>query len=182
MNRSDEDRRIPVQETTGAIKEDSREWEDVPHDQDHEELWNRDGAENALLRLLEQEREDNRKQQELLEKQLFYTRIFTAAGLVIAMAVLIFSLAVLPRLTAALDQVSATLEQVSVTLEMACDSMEDLGEVTDHVNDLVDSSGQAVEKTMEKIDRMDIEKLNQAIDDLSKVVQPLAEFFGKFSR
>ena len=38
------------------------------------------------------------------------------------------------------------------------------------------------EEMFEKINSIDIESLNLAIDSLSKVVEPLAKFFGVFSR
>jgi hypothetical protein len=44
----------------------------------------------------------------------------------------------------------------------------------------VDSSSKAVEQTMDKVDQMDIESLNNAISDLNDVVAPMAEFFGRF--
>ena len=41
---------------------------------------------------------------------------------------------------------------------------------------------QSLEQTMEKLDSIDTEKLNQAIDDLSAVVEPLAKFFNVFQK
>ena len=41
----------------------------------------------------------------------------------------------------------------------------------------MDSSSKAVEQTMDKVDQMDIESLNNAISDLNDVVAPMAEFF-----
>ena len=59
-------------------------------------------------------------------------------------------------------------------------ALDDFGKVFDNVNSLVDSSSKAVEQTMDKVDQMDIESLNNAISDLNDVVAPMAEFFGRF--
>ena len=49
-------------------------------------------------------------------------------------------------------------------------------------NGLVWQSSEALSQATEKLNRMDIESLNSAIRDLGAVVEPLAEFFGKFKR
>lgn len=107
------------------------------------------------------------------EKQLLFTRIFAVSNCVLVLLFLVFVAGVLPRLTNALDKASETLVAVDGALE-------DFGEVFDNVNSLVDSSSKAVEQTMDKVEQMDIESLNEAISDLNDVVAPMAEFFGRF--
>ena len=49
----------------------------------------------------------------------------------------------------------------------------------EEVNGLVQTSQASLEQTMEKINSVDFETLNNAIQDLSKVVQPLAKLFAR---
>ena len=48
------------------------------------------------------------------------------------------------------------------------------------VDSLVSSSQAGLEETLEKVNSIDIEKLNEAIDGLAKVVEPLTKFFNVF--
>ena len=74
----------------------------------------------------------------------------------------------------------AALDKATESLVKVDGALDDFGKVFDNVNSLVDSSSKAVEQTMDKVDQMDIESLNNAISDLNDVVAPMAEFFGRF--
>ena len=115
----------------------------------------------------------NEEQTRLLKKQLVHMRIHTATGLILTAAFLFVIIRLLPGLTQALDQANAVLADAGAAIE-------DLQEVSQNVNELVDSGSLAVGQTMEKIEQMDIEQLNGAIADLNRVIEPLAEFFGRF--
>ncbi len=115
----------------------------------------------------------NEEQTRLLKKQLVHMRIHTATGLILTAAFLFVVIRLLPGLTQALDQANAVLAD-------AGEAIEDLQEVSQNVNELVDSGSLAIGQTMEKIEQMDIEQLNGAIADLNRVIEPLAEFFGRF--
>ena len=148
-------------------------WDDLPGDIQHESLWEAEGTELAVRQLMEQLKASEARQQSLMKKQLLFTRIFAVSNCVLVLLVLVFVAGVLPRLTNALDKASEKLVAVDGALE-------DFGEVFDNVNSLVDSSSKAVEQTMDKVEQMDIESLNEAISDLNDVVAPMAEFFGRF--
>lgn len=148
-------------------------WDDLPEDSRHESLWEAEGTELAVRQLMEQLKASEAKQQSLMKKQLLFTRIFAVSNCVLVLLLLVFVAGVLPRLTTALDKASETLVKVDGALE-------DFGEVFNNVNSLVDSSSKAVEQTMDKVEQMDIESLNEAISDLNDVVAPMAEFFGRF--
>ena len=121
--------------------------------------------------------------EKLLKKQLLFTRIFAVSNIVLVV------LKVVPGITFTMNRISDALTQATVTLEIAEDTLnqasealDDFDSVAGNVNELVDSSSVAVEQAMNKVNQMDIEKLNQAIADLSDVVEPLASFFNKFNR
>lgn len=157
-------------------------WDDLPHDSQHDELWEADGTELAVRQLMEQLKESDEKRTALQKKQLFFTRIFAVSNPGSGSACPPICGLCASRADRALDQASGTLEQASTALTMAEDALDELGDVADNVNSLVDSSSLAVEQTMKKVDQMDIESLNEAISDLNDVIAPLAEFFGKFRK
>ena len=67
-----------------------------------------------------------------------------------------------------LEEVTTELTQVEFT------------KMIDDVDELVSSSQQGLEQTLEKVNSIDIETLNEAIDGLAKVVEPLTKFFKVF--
>ena len=67
-----------------------------------------------------------------------------------------------------LEEVTAELTQVEFT-KMISD-----------VDELVISSQEGLEEALEKVNSIDLEKLNEAIDGLAKVVEPLSKFFKVF--
>ena len=52
--------------------------------------------------------------------------------------------------------------------------------MVNNVDGLVTTSQEGIEQAMEKINAIDIEALNQAIQDLSDVINPISTFFNKF--
>ena len=124
-----------------------------------------------VIGLLEELTEQNRQQTASLKKQLFVTRILAAAGCVLAAAVIAVFLLIVPP----------TLVEATDTLQTAQETLTDIQTLFDE-NGLVWQSSEALSQATEKLNRMDIESLNSAIRDLGAVVEPLAEFFGKFKR
>ena len=55
----------------------------------------------------------------------------------------------------------------------------DLDDMLDNVNSLVDTSEKSVQDTVKKIDDIDLDSLNKAINDLSTIIAPLAKLFRK---
>lgn len=54
-----------------------------------------------------------------------------------------------------------------------------LGQMVTDIDNLVTSSDQSVKEALRQINSVDIKTLNQAIQDLSNLISPLARFFGK---
>ena len=122
---------------------------------------------------MEEQNSASEEQTRLLKKQLFHMRIHTATSLILTAAPLFIIIRLLPGLTQALDQANEVLVSAGAAIE-------DFQEVSENVNELVNSGSLAIGQTMEKIDQMNIEQLNEAIADLNRVIEPLAEFFGRF--
>ena len=127
-----------------------------------------------VIGLLEELTEQNRQQTASLKKQLFVTRVLAAA--VIAVFLLI-----VPPMLQIISQGQETLVEATDTLQTAQETLTDIQTLFDE-NGLVWQSSEALSQATEKLNRMDIESLNSAIRDLGAVVEPLAEFFGKFKR
>ena len=122
---------------------------------------------------MEEQNSASEEQTRLLKKQLIHMRIHTVASLILTSAPLFVIIRLLPGLTQALDQANEVLVSAGAAIE-------DFQEVSENVNELVNSGSLAIGQTMEKIDQMNIEQLNEAIADLNRVIEPLAEFFGRF--
>lgn len=144
--------------------------------------------EEKLTGLLEEIKKGN-------DKQILYARmqcIFSVIAALCCLIVLIVGLKILPDLQTAVAQAETVLTNLeSVTTELA---KTDLGNMVENVDSLVKNvdsliqdvgklvhtSQDGVEQTMGKIDAIDFETLNKAIENLSKVIEPIAKFFNVF--
>ena len=76
-------------------------------------------------------------------------------------------------------QAETIMDNMEVVTQTLADA--DLGTMVENVNVLAAESQSVVSDAMEKLDTIDIDTLNKAIQDLSDVVEPLAKvskFFG----
>ena len=132
--------------------------------------------------------DQNQKMLELLErmeknsrKQVFFARVqfvLTAIALICCIVLLLSGMKILPQLQNTVQQtetVISNLESVTTALAQA-----DLANMVNNVDGLVTTSQEGIEQAMEKINAIDIEALNQAIQDLSDVINPISTFFNKF--
>ena len=122
-------------------------------------------------------------------KQLFYARIRTLTTLVIAFGVVVCIVVALPAVLNTVVKVNTLMEQVSDTVTLANTAVESVTEMSASISEMgtnmdtfISDNSQTVADVMKKIDAVDFEGLNSAIKDLGDVVEPLANFFGKFSR
>ena len=139
--------------------------------------------------------EHNQKMLEMMEemeknsrKQVMYARlqfIFAVVAAVCCAVLLFAGLKVLPQLQAAATQAEIVLNNLEeVTTDLA---KVDLGSMVENVDGLVSNvdalvgtSQIGIEETMEKLNKIDFDALNQAIEDLSDVIEPIAKFFKTF--
>lgn len=146
--------------------------------------------EQKLTELLEEIKKGN-------DKQILYARmqcIFSVVAALCCVIILIAGLKILPTLRTSVVQaetVLTNLEEVTTAL-----SNTDLGSMVENVDGLVtdvsgliqdvsklvDTSQVGVEQTMSKLNAIDFETLNKAIEDLAMVIEPLANFFSAFNR
>lgn len=134
-----------------------------------------------LVELLERMEQTNKK-------QVFYARLqflFTVMAALCCVVLLLSGMSVLPKLQETAVQAEAVLTNLeTVTTELANVDLNSMVQnvdalVTD-VDGLVGTSQVGVEQAMEKLNAIDFDALNEAIKDLSDVIDPIARFFNKY--
>lgn len=134
-----------------------------------------------LLELLENMEKANRRQVAYARLQF----IFSVVAALCCIVLLLAGMKVLPQLQKAVSQAETVLTNLeTVTTELAESDLsgmvENMDALVNNVDGLVGTSQAGVEQTMEKINAIDFEALNDAIKDLSDVIEPIAKFFNTF--
>ena len=117
------------------------------------------------LELLEEMKKINKK-------ALMHQRIMSA--LMVAFVVIVVSL--LPSVVSTLDTAKTTLRHMNE----AVTKMEDALTGVEELSTQAKAAMGGMEEAVDNINGIDMETLNQAIKDLSDVVEPMANFFGRF--
>ncbi len=127
-----------------------------------------------ILELLKQIEKSNRQQ----TRGTWLICVFALVAAVFCALAFLTIFNLLPQVNGLVEQAQTVLGNLEqTTAELANVDLE--GMVSD-VDTLVSSGQQSLEQTMEKLNTIDFEALNEAIADLSAVVEPLAKFFGAF--
>ena len=129
------------------------------------------------------------------EKQLKHARfqsLMAAVAAVCFVILVIAALVVAPRLmdvSRQLDTIATEVEGLMLQADTVMGNLEtvtgelaeaDLAGMIEGIDGLVSESQANLSGAFEKINSIDIEKLNLAIDSLAKVIEPLTKFFGIF--
>lgn len=134
-------------------------------------------SEKELQPLLKKLEESNERQAKYAKKQYRMSQI-TALASVLVLALVLYTTSVLiPRVNRLFDDVETVMDSVNVVASELEDAH--LGQMVTDIDNLVTSSDQSVKEALDQINSVDIETLNQAIQDLSNLIRPLARFFGK---
>lgn len=136
-----------------------------------------------MLELLQQMELNSRKQVRLGRIQC----LFSLAAAVFCAATLLTVLWALPQLLSVLPQVGAVLSQmqtVLTNLETATQQLSqiDLTSMVTGVDTLVTTAQQGLSETFGKLETIDFKTLNEAIEDLAAVVEPMSRFFKAFTQ
>ena len=136
-----------------------------------------------MLELLEEIKKGNTKQVLFARLQC----IFSIVAALCCVIILLLGLKILPEIRTSVTQAETVLSNLEdVTTELAKMDLGTMVENVDglvkNVDDLVTTSQRGVEQTMDKINAIDFETLNKAIEDLSEVIAPIANFFNGFRR
>ena len=139
--------------------------------------------------------EENRELLELLQKiektnrqQVKLTRLVCLFALVAALCcgctvALVYN--VLPQITNVVPQINSVVSQMQIVLgnletATAQLSVMDFTGMVNNVEALVTTAQESLEETMNKLNTVDFQTLNKAIDDLAKVVEPMSKLMNVF--
>lgn len=140
--------------------------------------------------------EHKEKLEALLEKQNRYAKwqcMLTAAAALCCVGVLVLVLTLMPQIRilagqmetvlSDLEGVAAQTETILVNLDTVSGELAqaDLKGMVEDVDSFVTTGQRAVEQVTEKLNILDFETLNRAIENLADVVEPLARFFNVFN-
>ena len=139
------------------------------------------GNEQKLQELLERIESSTRRQSRYAMCQMIFT-LLTAAVFIMLLLVVV---RMLPQLQEAVGQAETVLNNLeSVTSELANANLtgmvKDIDALVANVDGLVSTSQEGVTEAVGKINAINFEALNDAIKDLSEVIEPIAKFFKSF--
>lgn len=114
-------------------------------------------------------------------KQLVYSRIQCAFCLIAAACCAVLLLTVL-KLVPQLQALTEQADIVMTNLETVTEELTklDLEAMVENIDSLVGTSQGGVSTAIEKLEQVDIDTLNEAISDLSDVIEPLAKIANRF--
>lgn len=120
-------------------------------------------------------------------KQLFHARLRTLASIVIAGGIVVFLIIVVPVVLKTAAQANDIMVKASETITLADDAIESITEMStsitsmgENMDTFITENAESVATVMEKIEAVDFEGLNSAIEDLGAVIEPLVKFFNMF--
>ena len=130
----------------------------------------------------------NQEMLELLRKieksnrQKNVTNVIMCVFMLAAAASCVFIGLMVFRLMPQVNGLVGQLETVLTDLEQTTGQLAalDLESMVTNMDSLAVYAQESLQQTMEKLDTIDFETLNKAIEDLAKVIEPLAKFFGRF--
>ena len=99
--------------------------------------------------------------------------IFTGIILIIVIFLVCY---VIPKVNTIYDSTMISLNNLEHLTTELKDA--DLGGTVQNINNLTIQATGDLSDTMSRLNSVDLEKLNQAIDNLNKTIEPMAKFFG----
>ena len=122
------------------------------------------------------------KMEENSRKQLFYSRVQFLCTLALTVCCALLLLRIrqfLPQL----ELLAAQAEQVLSNLEVITGELQklDMVQMVENINSLVTSSQVGMEEALGAINEIRFDTLNQAIEDLAAVVEPMADFLKRLN-
>lgn len=138
---------------------------------------------SKTLALLERISRETIRQNDQLRRQIRLTRLLALFCACLAAVAVIFCVILLPRVTGILTQASSILLELQTTAETVNKTVP---ATLEEVNALIAQSRTGittaltdVQIALGKLNSIDIESLNQAIEDLAGIVRPLANLLGR---
>ena len=139
---------------------------------------------DELISVLNELKEENAAQRRLLEKQCRLTRRLGILLVCLVATVAIFLFTLLPKITTTLNELDVVVTNTQeITEELKAADIEgtirSLSGTLRSIDNLVTDSSESLTISLKKLEAMDIDTLNKAINDLYQVVDPLASLFSR---
>ena len=106
------------------------------------------------------------------KKTLMHQRVMSVLMLVFVVAVV----SLFPKVVSMLDTAKTTLNHMNEAITQMEGALLEVEALATEAGSAMDG----MEKALENINGIDIKSLNEAITDLGDVVEPMADFFGRF--
>lgn len=133
-------------------------------------------SENELKEFLEKLERSNAGQEKYARRQYRMSQLTAAASIAVLCVVLYTSATLIPKVNLLLDDIQSSVSNIqSITQELA-DA--DLPGMINDVDHLVSTSESTLKTTADKLNSIDFDSLNSAIQDLSNIIRPLGRWFG----
>lgn len=120
---------------------------------------------------------------QVLKKQTFWMKLTAMFMGGIFLVALVTAILLVPKANSIMKDAESTLEEVNVGVEKLNETATELSEIdfkglVDDTQKMVDQGSEGITQAIGKIEEMDIEGLNKAIEDLGSIVSPIAKLFG----
>lgn len=120
----------------------------------------------------------------LLKKQNFWMKLTALFMGGVFLVAVVSAVLLVPKANSILSDVEVTMEEVSEGVENLNETAEQLAKIdfeglVDDTSKLIEDAHSGIQQAAEKMEAMDIESLNTAIENLGSIIAPLAKLFGK---
>lgn len=162
---------------------------DLPRIENVDGMQNQDLKQLAML--LMDIRDDEKREMQYAKRQSVMSLIISGLCLFIVICVAISVVSVIPRVNRLIVSANGIIAEAQDMMDDANSTVKNLNEITTdlskidmeklfgEVDTLVVTSQEEIENAMGKLDTIDFDGLNNAIADLTSVIDPLARLFGK---
>lgn len=131
---------------------------------------------DELKQFLEKLESSNAGQEKYARRQYRMSQITAIASLAILCVVLYTAATLIPRINSLFNDVQASVTNIQKISQELADA--DLPGMIENVDSLVTTSESSIQDAMEKLNSIDFDSLNSAIQDLSNIIRPLGKLFG----
>lgn len=126
----------------------------------------------------------NEQDVKILKKQTFWMRLTALFMGGIFLVAVLSAVILVPKAASVMTDAEETLQEVNVGVVQLNKTATQLARIdfaglVDDTQQMVNDGSEGISQAIGKIEAMDIEGLNHAIQDLEAIVEPLAKLFGR---
>lgn len=136
-------------------------------------------SQEEFQNIMERIESSNAGQEKYARKQYRMAQITAGASLIILAVVIYAAATLIPAANRTFQNLNFIMEDLQTVTEQLAEA--DLSGMISDVDTLVSESEKGVSEALKKIEAIDIDTLNSAIQNLNDAVAPLANFFNRFN-